>query len=142
MQLFRDRLRAEQGVFRRVRLWMDVIADLAVSILREYRRPNRVELILEPDRVRQNQPGRELILLRSEIVKINESRHRLLIIGVRAGRPGVIEIRARLADYPKIREHISHWMPIRQRRELWLTDPRPVLGSMVALLPAILLIRR
>lgn len=38
MQLFRDRLRAERGIRRRFRLWLDIIADLAVSIPREHRR--------------------------------------------------------------------------------------------------------
>jgi Clp amino terminal domain, pathogenicity island component len=36
MQLFRDRLRAERGFSRRLRFWLDVIADLAVSLPREH----------------------------------------------------------------------------------------------------------
>jgi len=36
MQLFRDRLRAERGVFQRLRLWLDVLADLAISVPREH----------------------------------------------------------------------------------------------------------
>jgi hypothetical protein len=39
MQLFRDRLQAEQGLFKRFRLWLDMITDLAVSVPREHRRP-------------------------------------------------------------------------------------------------------
>lgn len=39
MQLFRDRLRAEQGLLKRFRLWLDIITDLAVSVPREHRRP-------------------------------------------------------------------------------------------------------
>jgi hypothetical protein len=35
-QLFRDRLRAECGVFRRLWFWLDMIADLAISIPREH----------------------------------------------------------------------------------------------------------
>jgi hypothetical protein len=38
MQLFRDRLRAERGFFRRLRFWLDVIADFAVSVPREHSR--------------------------------------------------------------------------------------------------------
>ena len=36
LQLFRDRLRDENGFFRCVRLWFDVIVDLVISIPREY----------------------------------------------------------------------------------------------------------
>lgn len=36
MQLFRDRLRAERGFSRRFRFWLDVIADLVVSLPREH----------------------------------------------------------------------------------------------------------
>src|SRR5215469_1638825 len=42
MQLFRDRLRAERGVFRRLRFWLDVIADLAVSLPREHWRARMI----------------------------------------------------------------------------------------------------
>jgi hypothetical protein len=41
LQLFRDRLRAERGLFARCRLWFDVIVDLAVSIPVEHRRRGR-----------------------------------------------------------------------------------------------------
>src|SRR5256885_12198007 len=40
-QLFRDRLAAETGVLGRLRLWMDLLRDLAVSVRREHRRPTR-----------------------------------------------------------------------------------------------------
>jgi hypothetical protein len=36
LQLFRDRLGTERGVFRRFRFWFDVIADLAISVPREH----------------------------------------------------------------------------------------------------------
>jgi hypothetical protein len=39
LQLFRDRLQAERGFFKRFRLWLDIIADLTVSAPREHRRP-------------------------------------------------------------------------------------------------------
>ena len=39
MQLFRDRLQAEHGFFKRFRLWVDIIADLTVSVPREHQRP-------------------------------------------------------------------------------------------------------
>src|SRR6202051_430056 len=36
LQLFRDRARDERGFFRRVRLWLDLLADLAISVPRQY----------------------------------------------------------------------------------------------------------
>lgn len=42
MQLFRDRLQAERGFSQRLRFWLDVIADLAVSFPREHWRQNPV----------------------------------------------------------------------------------------------------
>ena len=36
LQLFRDRWRGERGLFLRLRLWGDLLADLAISIPREY----------------------------------------------------------------------------------------------------------
>ena len=38
LQLFRDRLQDERGTFRRLRLWLDVLGDLAVSAPQEHRR--------------------------------------------------------------------------------------------------------
>src|SRR6202023_3483660 len=37
VQLFRDRARDEKGFFPRVRLWLDLLADLAISLPRQYR---------------------------------------------------------------------------------------------------------
>ena len=37
LELFRDRSRDERGLFRRLRLWNDLLFDLAISIPREYR---------------------------------------------------------------------------------------------------------
>jgi hypothetical protein len=37
LQLVRDRLHDERGFFLRVRLWLDLLADLAISVPREYR---------------------------------------------------------------------------------------------------------
>lgn len=36
LQLFRDRTRDEKGFFPRVRLWLDLLADLAISLPRQY----------------------------------------------------------------------------------------------------------
>ena len=36
LQLFRDRARDETGFSRRLRLWLDLVADLAISVPREY----------------------------------------------------------------------------------------------------------
>jgi hypothetical protein len=37
LQLFRDRARDEKGFFQQVGLWLDLLADLAISIPRQYR---------------------------------------------------------------------------------------------------------
>jgi hypothetical protein len=37
LQLFRDRAREEKGFFPRLRLWLDLLADFAISLPREYR---------------------------------------------------------------------------------------------------------
>lgn len=36
LQLFRDRARDEKGFVQRLRLWLDLVADLAISVPREY----------------------------------------------------------------------------------------------------------
>jgi hypothetical protein len=36
IQLFRDRLKAERGIFQQYRFWFDVISDLAISVPREH----------------------------------------------------------------------------------------------------------
>jgi hypothetical protein len=36
LQLFRDRLRDEKGFFPRLRLWLDLLADLAISVPHQY----------------------------------------------------------------------------------------------------------
>ncbi|HEY6307619.1 MAG TPA: S41 family peptidase [Candidatus Angelobacter sp.] len=40
LQLFRDRARDEKGFFASVRLWLDLLVDLAVSVPRQYRHAN------------------------------------------------------------------------------------------------------
>src|SRR5208283_3024175 len=37
LQLFRDRAHDERGFFPKLRLWLDLLADLAISVPREYR---------------------------------------------------------------------------------------------------------
>jgi hypothetical protein len=39
LQLLRDRLNNEQGLARRIRLWLDIVEDLGLSLWREHRRP-------------------------------------------------------------------------------------------------------
>jgi hypothetical protein len=48
LQLLRDRARDERGFFRTLRLWLDLLADLAVSIPREYRyvRPALIDSVI------------------------------------------------------------------------------------------------
>ena len=43
LQLFRDRLRAESGILRRLRFWLDVLADLYFSLPCEHGRPHSTE---------------------------------------------------------------------------------------------------
>src|SRR5262249_16097978 len=38
IQLFCDRLHAERGFLRRLRLWLDILGDLAISLPQEHRR--------------------------------------------------------------------------------------------------------
>jgi len=45
LQLFRDRARNERGFVARIRLWRDLLADLAVSVPLEYRRARPVALV-------------------------------------------------------------------------------------------------
>jgi hypothetical protein len=219
MQLFRDRLRAERGVFKRFRFWLDVVTDLAVSIPREHWRqippePDPVghrlseeavaamskrsavapavfvsiitalgfttawfgngqpillvaayfplairaitrfrfirvfekqwrsyQLILESDRLQQKQHGRALTMFKSDIVKINEDQHGLMVISLSETRPSAIQIPVGLIGYQRVREHVSQWMPISQRQSLWLSDPRPVRSCIWSLLPALMLVR-
>jgi hypothetical protein len=219
MQLFRDRLRAERGILHRFRFWLDVIADLAISIPREHWRQNPAEpyvggyrlskeavtamskrsafvpavvvsvfallglttawlgnservlliaayfpvvihavarflfigvfenrwrnyqLILETDRFHQKQHGRDVTLLRSEIVKINEDQDGLLVISFRGNRPATIWIPEGLTGYQQVREHLLHWTPFSQRRSLRLSDRRLVRSCIWSLLPALLLVR-
>ena len=54
LQLFRDRARNEKGFFPRVRLWLDLLADLATSVPRQYR---YVRPALAGDAVQQRLEG-------------------------------------------------------------------------------------
>ena len=49
LQLFRDRARDEKGFFPRVRLWLDLLADLAISVpqQRRYARPALAGVVLQ-----------------------------------------------------------------------------------------------
>lgn len=42
LRLFKERAQTETGVVATVRLWLDLIFDLAISLLREYRRASRL----------------------------------------------------------------------------------------------------
>jgi hypothetical protein len=61
LQLYRDRSRDERGLLPKLRLWLDLLGDLAVSVPREYR---RVEPALAGSTVPQRSdgmPGFELL---------------------------------------------------------------------------------
>lgn len=54
MQLFRDRVRDEKGFFLTLRLWLDLFADLAVSLPRQYL---RTQPALAAGTIEQHVPG-------------------------------------------------------------------------------------
>ena len=60
VQLFRDRARDEIGFFTKLRLWLDVLADLAISVPREYRRPSALVLIAAQQSLKRR-PGFHLL---------------------------------------------------------------------------------
>jgi len=66
LQLFRDRSRDEKGFFPRLRLWLDLLADLAISIPREYRYAQAVRQQVAPvpgfHFVADESPGRGALL--------------------------------------------------------------------------------
>jgi hypothetical protein len=236
LQLFRDRLGVERGVFGRFRLWFDVIADLTISVPREHwrrkpsepamggsfriseegvagmtkrgalvpavflslfvvlgltlgwlgnskpvllfagyiplaiaaiahfryigrfeRRCRSYQLVLETDRLQQRYDSKDVTVLKSEVFKINEDQHGLLVLSLR-GYPQVamggpidyrqvrervlsIWIPAGLTGYQQVREHLLQWTDrVSQRRSLWLNDPRSVFLCTVCLLPAMLVV--
>jgi hypothetical protein len=236
LQLFRDRLGTERGVFRRFRFWFDVIADLAISVPREHwrqkpsepamggsfriseeavgamtkrgalapavfvslfvvlgltmgwlgnskhvllfaayiplaivaighfryigrfeRRWRSYQLVLETDRLQQRHDGKDVTVRKSEVFKINEDQHGLLVLSVRgysqAAMGGPIDYRqvrervlsiwipAGLTGYQQVREQVLQWTDrVSQRRSLWLNDPRSVFLCTVCLLPAMLVV--
>jgi hypothetical protein len=219
MQLFRDRLRAERGFFRRLRFWFDVVADLAVSVPREYWRQSPAEansgghglpeeavsamcrqrivvpavvfyvfvalgfitgllgnservllcvaylllailgmeqflnigkfkerwrsnaVILGTDRIQERYFGHDFTILRIEVARIIEGSQGLLIITRVVSRQRTILVPAGMTGYQEVRQRLSEWTPITWRPELWLSDPKPVLGCLLALIPAMLLVR-
>jgi hypothetical protein len=235
MQLFRDRLRAERDGLRRLRFWLDVIADLAISLPREHWRQKSADpdvggyrlseeavtamtrrsavapavfislfvvlgltiawlgnskhgflfaayiplailamgqfrsirrfekqwrsyqLILETDRLLRKLHGNDVTVLRSEVFKIHEDQHGLVVIGIRGYRQDTacpidyqqvrqqlssIFIPAGLTGYQQVREQVLQWTDrISQRRSLWFKNPKPVYICTLSLLPAMLLVR-
>ena len=51
-QLFRDRYRDERGFFPKLRLWLDLLSDLALSVPREHRYKQREPVIIGASRQR------------------------------------------------------------------------------------------
>jgi len=64
LQLLHDRARDETGFIPRLRLWLDLIADLVVSLPREYSRPKPKLVAVSAGRTRNGIP--EFALLRTE----------------------------------------------------------------------------
>jgi hypothetical protein len=114
------------------------------------------ELLLEADRFRLKQQGKDVTVLRSQVVKINEDQHGVLIVSLRGDRPtaGWTEIAydsavfattwipAGLVSYERVREQVLQWTEnVSHRRSLWLSEPRLVRNCIWSLLPAVLLVR-
>jgi hypothetical protein len=111
------------------------------AIGRFKKRWRNYELIMETDRVLQRLHGQDLTVLRSEVGRIIESPQGLRVVGGLVPRVRAIVVPADLSGYQQVRELLSQWMPITQQPELWLSDPRPLLGCILALLPATLMVR-
>jgi hypothetical protein len=116
------------------------------------------QLILEADCLRERTYSNDVMLLRSQIIKINEDQHGLFVISDRGysqtamdrpihyrqvrDRLSSIWIPAGLIGYQQVRAEVLQWTDrVSQRRSLWLTDLKPVLICTVSLLPAMLLMR-
>jgi hypothetical protein len=115
--------------------------------------------ILETDRLQQKLDGNDVTVLQSEVIKINEDQHGLLVLGLRGytqaamGSPiDYLPVRKRvlsiwipagLNGYQHVREQLLQWTDrISQRRSLWLRpfDLKPLFVCTVSLLPAMLLV--
>lgn len=114
------------------------------------------ELMFDADRLQQRQHGKDVTVLRSQVVKINEDQHGLLIISLRGDRPTVgwtqtaydpavfatTWIPAGLISYDRVRERVLEWTDsVSQRRSHWLSEPGLLRSCICTLLPAILLVR-
>ncbi|HEY6346549.1 MAG TPA: Clp protease N-terminal domain-containing protein [Bryobacteraceae bacterium] len=81
MQLFRDRLRAERGFSRRLRFWLDVIADLIVSLPREHWRQTTLR------------PSAAVVMTRSGFKRyITQSRRAIFFARYEASHAGSVFI--------------------------------------------------
>ena len=95
MQLFCDRLRTERGIFRKLRFWLDLIVDLAISLPREYRRQSPVEPELRGYRISE---GAVTAMKRSTAVG-DVCFTIFLLLGVTAGSLGSAEHAFLFATY-------------------------------------------
>ena len=117
------------------------LAIVALWQFRSIRRPENYRLSLPPDCLELKYNGNHLTVLKSQIVRINEDQHGLLLIS-HSGTISSIWIPADVNGYWQIRNHLSQWVDrIHQRRSLWLNNPKPAFFCAVSLLPAMLLVR-
>ena len=57
MQLFRDRYRDEKAPLSRLRLWLDLLADLAISVPREYRSVSAAVVVSQAQHLSDGTPS-------------------------------------------------------------------------------------
>jgi Bacterial Ig-like domain (group 3) len=57
LQLFRDRSRDENGLLSKLRLWFDLLADLAISVPREYRSASAAIAVSQTERAWYGTPS-------------------------------------------------------------------------------------
>jgi hypothetical protein len=143
-------------------LWM-AYSTLAIVGLRQFlwirlfqERFKSYRLTIATDRIRRVQDGREVVLLKNEVTRINEDQYGLKIVGFRREASGeiaqsfdyrrtrdgvvVIWVPAGLTDYDRVKAELLQWTDrFSQRRCLWLA-PMVVLACVVNLIPALLLL--
>ena len=99
------------------------------------------ELILGTDHIQQRRYGDDLMLLRSEVLRIIERPQVLQVVSISGNHPRTILVPVGMNGYQEVRERLSEWMPITQAPEFWFQAPGSVIIGILCVLPAMLLTR-